>query len=110
MWVTVGSCAFLVAATVAACGDNLGWWRRLALAWRRRGLEPGDPDTPEWHAYRRACREIARRNAGPGGYQGGPLPPDFKPPPIPPAWRASGQQAARDFTRYVDHPRPGGSQ
>lgn len=55
--------------------------------WARRGLEPGDPPTPEWREYRRRCREVDRFNAGPGGYRGYPLPPNFTPPPIPRLWR-----------------------
>lgn len=62
----------------------IAWLQRV---WERRGLEPGDPATDEWREYRRKCREVARFNAGPGGYMGGPLPPDFKTPPIPPLWR-----------------------
>lgn len=71
-----------------ALADRLGIRRgslisRLKTWWARRGLEPGDPDTPEWHEYRRKCREIERRNAACGGYQGYPLPPGYR-PDIPP--------------------------
>lgn len=71
----------------------------LKRCWDRRGLQPGDPATPEWREYRRECRRIARANAGPGGYQGYPLPPGATMPPIPAVMRSRRKSASEELTQ-----------